>query len=379
MLRMLMTVGLAILAGCANDSKIASEIASEALRQRGKTIEDASGLRFQLVVTEVRNGNRKDHSFRADAEYFYPASTIKILGAIAAVHEFEARGAPLDSKLTWNDITNDGEPLSVADKGEIRLDRELRRMLIISDNEAFNLCYDIAGQNEINELARSIGLSSVRINHRLSRSAPPGMGTVTGGATIHLNERQAISIPRREGRIESAPRGSAGLSVGDGVMKSGVVNREPMDFTNRNAISIRDLHELTISLTHPELSELVLPIRNRGVIAEAMGMLPRESVDPTFDAKTYPDDWGKFFLPGVSRVIDAKHLRIENKVGLAYGFLIDSARIIDVRENREFFMTAVMYVNSDGVLNDDRYDYETLGLPLMADLGEAAAKRFLVP
>jgi hypothetical protein len=46
---------------------------------------------------------------------------------------------------------------------------------------------------------------------------------------------------------------------------------------------------------------------------------------------------------------------------------------------REFFMTVAMYVNSDGVLNDDRYEYETIGLPLMADLGEAAARRLLLP
>jgi hypothetical protein len=110
-----------------------------------------------------------------------------------------------------------------------------------------------------------------------------------------------------------------------------------------------------------------------------MATLPRDSKDPEFDGAKYTDDWGKFFLPGVSRIIDPARIRIENKVGLAYGFLIDSARIVDMSTEREFFMTVAMYVNSDGVLNDDRYEYETIGLPLMADLGEAAARRLLLP
>ena len=29
----------------------------------------------------------------------------------------------------------------------------------------------------------------------------------------------------------------------------------------------------------------------------------------------------------------------------------------------------MVYVNADGVLNDDRYEYDSLGLPLLAELG----------
>jgi hypothetical protein len=32
-------------------------------------------------------------------------------------------------------------------------------------------------------------------------------------------------------------------------------------------------------------------------------------------------------------------------------------------------LSAVLYVNSDGVLNDDRYDYDTVGFPFLRDLG----------
>jgi hypothetical protein len=368
-----------LLPACAGTSRLAEEIAAEGLNKRGMSLQDAPAIRLQMIVTEVRDGRRKDHTFRADAEYFYPASTVKVLGAITAVHAFEHINAPLDSTLEWTDVTEGGRALFVADKGEIRLDREIRRMLIISDNESFNLCYDIVGQKEMNDLAHEWGLKSVRINHRLSRSVRPEMRTVTGGVTIRMNERDVVMIPERHGMTSNPCPPIPGLKVGEGVLRNGSMTNEPMDFTNHNRISLHDLHEMTIALTHPALSDIRIPIRDFDTVVAAMGTLPRESRDPEFDAKKYTDDWGKFLLPGVGRVIDPNRIQIENKVGLAYGFLIDSARIIDMNAHREFFMTVAMYVNSDGVLNDDRYDYETIGLPLMADLGEAAAKRLLRP
>lgn len=367
------------LGGCASTNRLAEEIAAEGLAKRGMSIADAPTIRLQMLVTEVHDGRRRDHEFRADAEYFYPASTIKVLGAITAVHAFEKMGAPINSQLKWTDITAGGSALTVADKGDIRLDREIRRMLIISDNESFNLCYDIVGQREMNDLAHSWGLKSVRINHRLSRSVRPEMRTVTGGVTIHVNEERVIEIERRDGMISNPCPPIAGLQVGEGVMRGESVTPGPMDFTNRNRISLHDLHEMTIALTHPALTEVHIPIRDIDTVTAAMATLPRDSKDPEFDGAKYTDDWGKFFLPGVSRIIDPARIRIENKVGLAYGFLIDSARIVDMSTEREFFMTVAMYVNSDGVLNDDRYEYETIGLPLMADLGEAAARRLLLP
>jgi hypothetical protein len=65
------------------------------------------------------------------------------------------------------------------------------------------------------------------------------------------------------------------------------------------------------------------------------------------------------------------HVKIFNKVGLAYGFLLDNAYIVDFENKIEFFLSAVVYSNSNGVLNDDSYDYDTLTIPFLADVGRA--------
>ena len=36
----------------------------------------------------------------------------------------------------------------------------------------------------------------------------------------------------------------------------------------------------------------------------------------------------------------------------------------------EFMLTATIYCNSDGIFNDDKYDYETIGFPFLKNLGK---------
>jgi flavin-dependent dehydrogenase len=63
-------------------------------------------------------------------------------------------------------------------------------------------------------------------------------------------------------------------------------------------------------------------------------------------------------------------VRVFNKVGWAYGFLTDVSYVCDFANNVEFMLTATVYVNSDGVLNDNKYDYDTIGYPFLYHLGQ---------
>ena len=39
-------------------------------------------------------------------------------------------------------------------------------------------------------------------------------------------------------------------------------------------------------------------------------------------------------------------------------------------ENDRFILTATMYVNDNNIINDDIYEYETIGIPFFASLGK---------
>lgn len=103
-----------------------------------------------------------------------------------------------------------------------------------------------------------------------------------------------------------------------------------------------------------------------------MSQLPTESLYPPYsaDTATYFPAYCKFLLLGgdpAARI--PANVRIFNKPGDAYGQMLDVAYIVDYEKKIEFLLSAVIYCNSDGIINDDRYDYNTTGLPFMKNLG----------
>ena len=63
-------------------------------------------------------------------------------------------------------------------------------------------------------------------------------------------------------------------------------------------------------------------------------------------------------------------MHILNKVGWAYGYLTDCSYIWDEKLGVEYFLTATIKVNADGIFNDGVYEYDSIGLPFFKTLGK---------
>ena len=100
-----------------------------------------------------------------------------------------------------------------------------------------------------------------------------------------------------------------------------------------------------------------------------LSQYPSEATYPPYDSTNYWDAYGKFLYWGGEKGNLPRSFRSFSKEGDAYGFLIDVAYIVDFEKNIEFLLSAVIYCNKDGILNDDQYDYKTVGLPFMKHLG----------
>lgn len=109
-------------------------------------------------------------------------------------------------------------------------------------------------------------------------------------------------------------------------------------------------------------------------LQETMAEYPSESSNPVYAKAEFPDDYCKFFLPGLCRVRPKKAVRIFNKIGRAYGFTTENSYIFDKERGEGFFLSAVIYTNSNGILNDDKYEYESIADRVLADLGEMVAR-----
>ena len=66
-----------------------------------------------------------------------------------------------------------------------------------------------------------------------------------------------------------------------------------------------------------------------------------------------------------------RNIRVFNKVGWAYGFLTDVSYVLDTVNNIDYMLSATLYVNSDGVVNDSKYDEATVGFPFLKQIGNA--------
>ena len=340
----------------------------------------------QVIYTQVNRdaGGRislSDQYFNADPQaYFYPASTVKlpiVLLALQKLNELKDRGIDRNTTIITETGPNGQIPAfndPLAADGRPTIAGYIKKILLVSDNDAFNRLYEFLGHHYINTELQKKGYKSAQIRHRLNifltdeenRNTNPVKFLDSNGRVIYSQPSQ------RSGFVFSARKDS----LGKGFMRGVKLMAGPMDFSAKNRISLGDLHQVLISLVYPETVKASqcfnLSADDRAFVLKYMSQLPTESSSPPYADQPgeFHPAYGKFLLFGAEKGALPANIRIFNKIGDAYGFLLDIAFVVDFKSKTEYFLSAVIYCNTDGILNDDKYDYKTIGLPFMKKLGQ---------
>ena len=159
-------------------------------------------------------------------------------------------------------------------------------------------------------------------------------------------------------------------------MVGGKLLERPKDFSVNNAFPLQDLHDVTRALMFPDAVEakrrFVLTDDDHQFVYRNMSGYPGDSgIADYADISRYPPGYVKFFMYGGSAPSISENIRIFNKPGDAYGFLTDSAYIVDFENGVEFLLAATIYTNENETFNDDNYEYDEIALPFLRDLGLA--------
>ena len=362
-------------------------------------IKKKNEFNVQVIYTQIdrkKNGGAvfTDHYFNVNKEnYFYPASTVKFPIAVLALQKLNELKIPgLDMNTTM--ITGADEEIQTSvyndpttEDGRPTIAHYIKKILLVSDNDAFNRLYEFLGQEYINKSLHNMGYDDVQIIHRLEVSLTEEQNRHTNPIKfINTNANIIYQQAAANSKFRYAKRDT---KLGKGYMKGNELVNEPFDFSKKNRLSLPDLHRILQSVIFPA----EIPKQRRFNLTQAdykflykyMSMYPRESAHPYYDSTEYYDTYVKFLFYGSEPVITEPAIRIFNKVGDAYGFLIDAAYIVDYKNHVEFMLTATIHCNSDGIFNDNKYDYDTIGFPFLKNLGriiyeyELKRERTIVP
>lgn len=350
----------------------------------GEILKNQDKYKVQILYTRI---NRKANSnpefttfgYCPDSQYyFYPASTVKLPAAVLALEkinylkESRLKTAPMkiESEFTKNTFNvSDTLPLHLLPT----IENYIKRIFLVSDNDSYNYLYEFLGQEYIKKRLTEKGFLQTNIISRLSVSLSPEQNRITGPVFFYDGE-DIIYKQSRDTNKTIIMNSMKGLHAGIGYYRGDSLITQPKDFTYLNSFSIFDQHSFILRLFFPESfppeKQFNLTEDDYQLLYRYMSLFPDESEFSEYkDTMHYWDSYVKFFIYGDTKEPLDGSVRIFNKVGLAYGFLIDNAYIIDFKHNREFVLSAVIYVNEDQIFNDDKYEYDTVGFPFLAKLG----------
>ena len=248
----------------------------------------------------------------------------------------------------------------------------IKKAFLISDNDAYNRMYEFVGQKTINEDLHNKGYNDMRITRQF-------MG-FTEDENRHTNP---INFLDKNGKViynqpvqynADSFDFSHEVKMGKGHFDShdSLIN-EPIDFTKANNVSLQDYQQILQSVLFPQSvpanKRFNLTKEDYAFLKQYLSQFPSETNYPKYDTTEYYDSYVKFFFRDSTHKMPP-YVRVFNKVGWAYGFLTDISYVADFKNNVEFMLAATVYVNSDEILNDDKYDYDSVGWPFMNKLGQ---------
>lgn len=340
-------------------------------------------FQYQLIYTRIdRDKNNqpqlKNFYFNVDRNrYFNPASMVKLPTAVLALeklHSLQQYG--VNSYTTM--ITDSGyarQTKVIYDSSAANylpsVAHYVKKVFLVSDNDAYNRLYEFNGQQWMNRRLWEMGYQDTRITRRFV--------TMNEDQNRHTNPIRfmdgdkllyAQPMAFNEGPFDFSKKylvGKAHYNREDSLINT------PMDFTTHNNFPLEDMQQILQAVIFPqsvpEKQRFRLTNDDYQFLYRYMSKLPAESDHPKYDTAEFFDSYTKFFLFKSGKAKIPPHIRVFNKTGWSYGFLTDVAYIVDLKNNVEFMLSGVIYVNKDGVLNDDKYEYEQTGYPFFKEIG----------
>ncbi len=337
----------------------AADPLARALRSAPVLRRVASDPSFELQVLLTRY--RVDGGFAPIATYrhgvddrrwFAAASFVKPLLALQLLETLTR--ARLSAALDELWLHLDGSSCAPLPSLPAKLSDLFAHMLVVSDNPSFNALYELIGSDALHARLAVLGMGEVRIPQRLGCTiAAPGKLRARlvddHGTTRFVSDASGPQAAQR------FPFGAA--SKGRAWLQNGHRIEGPHDFSASNFVPLSVVHRLIGSIGRADTGQFEIDSALRQRLRAWMSLRPRDIGQPK------PDDHSKWLIAPRDSVT------VVSKNAQSYGYIGDSAFVAG--KSFAFALSAILFVDRDGVLNDARYAYDEIGRPFLKALGEA--------
>lgn len=338
--------------------------------------------RVQIIYTQIDRDEKgvphfTTYEYHVDSSnYFYCASLVKLPTMIVALEKLKELHID-KSAIMFTDSANACQHSVRSDTSAVNhypsMEQYIKKMSLVSDNLAFGRAYEFVGVDYLHTRLARLGFPNIRIIHRFDGGCKGTDNTTTNPVSFYDNNMKLLYHQPQQAasKVYRHPLGTVKVGKAYYNAQNKKVN-EPRDFTGMNYIPLKDIHELLRRLVFDQYIDkdqrYCMEQADRIFLLDYLTRYPRESDHPSYN-KSYYDSYKKYLVYGDSRKPIGDSLFITNIVGQSYGFMADCAYICNKNRKVEFMLSAVIYANADGIINDGKYEYNTLALPFLAELG----------
>ncbi len=191
-------------------------------------------------------------------KYFYPASTVKLPVAALALqrlNELKEKGIKRNTTI-FTEAAYSGQTEVYKDStmpdGRPTIGHYIKKILLTSDNDAFNRIYEFLGQEYINKNLHRKGYPNAQVLHRLDIFLSEDENRHTNPVKfLDSNNNVLYRQPSVFNKTKYKVRND---SLGKAYYNGNELINTTMNFSKKNRLTLEDLHTILRSLIFPQHS-----------------------------------------------------------------------------------------------------------------------------
>ncbi len=359
------------------NDELLQQLLSDKDRKLDQILNDPSRYQFQLIYVRVKENKQgrvelEKHSLFEDKYYFNPASLIKLPLAVVALEKLsnlKKSGIDLNTPMSINTCSCDFDTDDYVKKSKNpSLGQFLREMMIMSDNDAYNLYYDFTGKDYFNTRMQELGYKNIIMRKHFTSRCTDEENNITGGIDFMHEGESFFHLPCDTSHQIFTTDSSLPVKAGTSFLENGWVITGAKDFSNGNYVRLSEVTDLMIRLFFPDDNsnpKLQMDEQNRKFLLDAMDDYPRDLKNYAISTEKKPDNLYRYFMDEEKLSED---MHVYNKVGQSGGFISDVSYIEDKKNHIRFFLSASMLAKKSNVINDGNNNYKDFGFPVFSEI-----------